>query len=142
MIRKTSIKTLLACDSSLRAARFGVAVHWPTRVSVSLTIREQFSRKAVLRHRLLRHQGLQVRRLILGFSSQDQNFLLHGAGLVPHAPSKLLHPLNSLAILSLYYPIQPVSWLSPIISGQSGRGPKHKSNDSLLVHRLARLSNV
>ena len=49
---------------------------------------------------------------------------------------------NSLAISSLYYPIQPVSWLLPIISGQSSRGQKHKSNDSLLVHRLAPLSNI
>ena len=47
-------------------ARFGVAVRWPSRVGATLTIREQSSREAVLRHRLLRHQGLQVRRLILG----------------------------------------------------------------------------
>ena len=39
----------------------------PVGVGASLTIREQSSREAVLRHRLLRHQGLQVRRLILVF---------------------------------------------------------------------------
>ena len=75
LIRKTASKR-----TGLAIARFGQPGSvWrsagPFGVGASLTIREQSSREAVLRHRLLRHQGPQVRRLILGFPSQDQNFL-------------------------------------------------------------------
>ena len=46
-----------------------MAVRWPSQVGASLRIRKQSSREDILRlrHRLLRHQGLQVRRLILRF---------------------------------------------------------------------------